>query len=57
MNDARSPGQIAYEEFWRTTGADFQGVAWPMLPPLTQARWEAAAQAVLVQCTHQENAP
>ena len=54
MNDARSPGQVAYEAFWRTTGADFNGVAWSMLPPLTQARWEAAAQAVLAQCTQQE---
>jgi len=57
MSASPTPGEICYEAFWRTTGADFQGVAWPMLPPLTQARWEAAAQAVLVQCTHQENAP
>lgn len=56
MNDARSPGQICYEGFWRTTRPDFRD-DWPLLPPSTQARWEAAAQAVLTQCTPQEESP
>jgi hypothetical protein len=52
----RTPGQVAYEGFWCTTSPDFRD-DWPMLPPSTQARWEAAAQAVLAQCPPQENAP
>ena len=42
-----TPGQIAYEAFWVNDLPNFRGDAWDTMHPLTQARWEAAAQAVL----------
>jgi len=55
MSESPTPGQICYEGFWRTTHPDFQEDAWPTLPLSTQARWEAAAQAVLA--IQQEDTP
>ena len=42
-----TPGQIAYVAFWADDLPDFQGADWATLHPRSQARWEAAAQAVL----------
>lgn len=43
----RTPGQIAYEAFWVLDLPNFRGDAWETMDPITQARWDAAAQAVL----------
>lgn len=53
MSDTKTPGQVCYDGFWRTTHPDFRD-DWPTLPPSAKARWEAAAQAVLAQCTPRE---
>ena len=46
MSDT-TPGEIAYAAFWAGDLPDFRGDPWETMDPLTQARWEAAAQAVL----------
>ena len=42
-----TPGEVAYAAFWDTDLPDLRGAQWAALPSSTQARWEAAAQAVL----------
>lgn len=57
MPDQPTPGQIAYAAFWAHDLPDVRGDAWETMDPLTQARWEAAAQAVLTwqeKKTHDE---
>jgi hypothetical protein len=48
-----TPGQVAYEAYW---GARYYPTrrCWQDLRPAEQQRWEAAAAAVLAQCTPQE---
>ena len=57
----RTPGQIAYQAYWRIcapkVSAAMTAQIWSALSPTTHAAWDAAAQAVLAQCTPQENAP
>jgi hypothetical protein len=56
MSNTPTPGLAAYVGFWGSRGPNFRD-EWPRLPLSTKARWEAAAQAVLAQCTPQEDAP
>jgi hypothetical protein len=61
MSDTPTPGQIAYEAFMRAALASLaaQEAIMPWESPLflasERACWEAAAQAVLAQCTPQED--
>lgn len=48
-----TPGQTAYAAFWDTLFTPDFYEPWGTLPPLDQARWEAAAQAVR-EATHGE---
>ena len=59
MGDTPTPGQICYAAHVHTYCVAGHP-CWPAfadIPPLTQRAWEAAAEAVLTQCTPQEDAP
>jgi hypothetical protein len=43
----RTPGQCAYEAYWRSARYGRVPVAWAKLLPHWRAGWDAAAQAVL----------
>ena len=55
MPDTPTPGEVAYEAFWARDLPDFRGDAWGTMDHLTQARWEAAAQAVLAMQEEEES--
>jgi len=59
LSDTPTPGQLAYEAY--NAAYDTEMVwgdhGWFALPIMTQRAWEAAAQAVLAQCTPQEDPP
>ena len=52
MTNTPTPGEVAYTAFWATDLPDFRGADWATLHPRSQARWEAAAQAVLAMQAH-----
>jgi len=51
VSDTPTPGQVAYMAYWAhetpTLSPELIAYIWRGLRPLTQASWEAAAQAVL----------
>jgi len=58
MTDTPTPGQIAYAAWWMTFGDDPPlADAYQALTPRARRAWEAAAQAVLAQCTPREEMP
>jgi hypothetical protein len=58
MPEPRTPGQIAYEAHAHFWDRDLLCTpAWTCLPAMHRDAWEAAAQAVLAQCTPQEERP
>jgi hypothetical protein len=61
MRDTPTPGQIAYDAWWTTFGDGRNdppyAETYATLSPRAQQSWEAAAQAVLAQCTPPEDRP
>jgi hypothetical protein len=62
MSDAQppTPGQICYEGAWKVHQELYpkaHRVPWRELHPAHKRGWEAAAQAVLAQCTPQKETP
>jgi len=49
-----SPGQIAYEGYWRASFYTRPPLSWTHLQPEWQRQWEAAAQAVLAMEKEEE---
>jgi hypothetical protein len=50
MSETQTPGQIAYEAYWRAFAPQFGPTymhPWGQVHPQNQAAWDAAAQAVL----------
>lgn len=57
MPDTRTPGQICYEAYCESRDP-WAYTAFRLLTPAGKRHWEAAAQAVLAQCTPpQEDTP